>query len=128
LVAVLRSNPELHPETFISEMMSTYRISEAVRRRIEEYQFKPGELREFVSKFYLSREEREKRIKNGYIYSTYETEQIETELATTLGQTFDKTFLRKGIDMVRYGLETITKAEQDAIIAYCEENKFKKTN
>ncbi|MDR3168443.1 MAG: hypothetical protein LBU27_01395 [Candidatus Peribacteria bacterium] len=108
-------------------MVSTYRISEAVKKRIEEYQPKPGELRAFVSNFYLPRDEREKQVEKGYIYyPTYKTEQIETELATTFSQTFDKTFLRKGIDMVRYGLETITKAEQDVIIAYCEENRFEK--
>jgi|GEM_PF-1268486 len=29
--------------------------------------------------------------------------------------------------MLRLGMETITKAEQEAIIQYCEKNKFEKT-
>jgi hypothetical protein len=109
-------------------MIATYRISEEVRQRIEGYQLKPEEIRAFVSKFYIPRNEREEHVNKEYIYPTYKTEQIEAELATTFSQTFDKTFLRKGIDMVRYGLETITKAEQDVIIAYCEENTFEKTH
>ncbi|MDR2191011.1 MAG: hypothetical protein LBP53_07825 [Candidatus Peribacteria bacterium] len=51
---------------------------------------------------------------------------MEQRLTATLSQEFDTTFFRKGIDMVRYGMETMTQAEQNAIIEYCEKEKFTK--
>ncbi|NUJ98240.1 hypothetical protein HGA92_05730 [Candidatus Gracilibacteria bacterium] len=48
------------------------------------------------------------------------------ELSKIFTEEFDLTFFRKSINMLRLGMETITQAEQKAIIQYCEENNFER--
>ncbi|MDR0369621.1 MAG: hypothetical protein LBH96_03815 [Candidatus Peribacteria bacterium] len=53
LASLLKSQPKPLSETFIPELISSYRISDALRKRIEEYQLSREELKRFVSTFYL---------------------------------------------------------------------------
>jgi hypothetical protein len=119
-----KENAEKEFSTRIEELLSTYAISPDLKQRIMEHKLSFTEKKNFVKKFHVPGKAPMKDSEKNKEF--YDERKIKSELSSALRGELDLTFFRKGLDLVRFGMETMSQAEKDVIVAYCEEHKFTK--
>jgi len=122
---ILRNTQEEETEAYLKWLASKYHLSDEFVEKIKNEKMKLSEAKEMIReiKWKKAQEEKWKRL-----WSDEDIILWSEELKKLFWEQFDLTFFRKWVNMLRLGMMTITQAEQEEKIKYCEENWFEKNN
>jgi len=123
IAIILRNTKEEDTEAYVHWLASKYHLSEEFVERIRNEKMKLSEAKEMIReiKWKKAQEEKWKRL-----WSDEDIILWSEELKKLFWEQFDLTFFRKWVNMIRLGMMTITQAEQEEKIKYCEDNWFEK--
>jgi len=120
IAIILRNIKEEDTEAYFLWLASKYHLSSEFVERIKNEKMILSEAKQMV------REIRGKKWDKERLWSDEDVILWSDELSDLFQEQFELSFFRKWINMLRLGMMTITGAEQEAKIKYCEENWFEK--
>jgi len=120
IAIILRNTKEEDTEAYFLWLASKYHLSSEFVQRIKNEKMILSEAKKMV------RDIRGKKWDKERLWSDEDVKIWYEELSDLFWEQFDLTFFRKWMNMLRLGMRTITEAEQEAKIKYCEDNWFEK--